>query len=642
VGKFLMPVLKFFLISFFLLVCGALGGLFYFLSNVKIDFSMIEQKSVGMPSVVVDDEGEVWATFELEHHKDVQIAHVPQCVIDAFIAAEDHTFFTHRGLFFYGIIRSLVVNCSQGRIVQGASTITQQLAKLLFTNAERTFKRKIKEQFLAVLIEQQFSKEQILQTYLNNVYFGAGIYGIEAASQKFWAKSVQDLTLIEAATLAAIVKSPGHYCPLWYPLSAQRRRNIVLRSMAQLNFISSAELSVAQGEPLQLILQDKNDQIAPHAKEAIRAQLEPLLGREGLYRGGYRIATTLSSRLQRLAESSFRNHIKKLRLTLQPDVDGGLVSIDVATGHIKAMVGGVDFNQSQFNRALQARRQLGSIFKTVVYTAALEEGFTFADTAIDEPIDIPQPGGFWSPHNYSLKFEYAPRTLAWALHNSNNIIAVKTTLAIGPQKVCDVAKRFHMPKNLEPYPSLALGCIDVTVKEAAAIFNVFANNGVYVEPFLVKWVKDRWNKKIFKQVPHPEQIVAPMIVGQVTKVLTADMKRAFARSGSQWKGGEALGKTGTTNKSRTCWFAGSTPDLTTVIYIGCDDNRSLGNNIFASRTAYPIWQNLYQPLISRKKIFIYDPHLKLVTVDAFTGKILDDSNRHPHSFSIFLPPAAYY
>ena len=396
---FIMNKIQFYILSFFVIflaiMVGVLSALF---DNAVVDFSILEHYEVGKPSIVLDDQGNEWARFEKDKRDPLDIEQMPIHLINAFVAAEDHSFFTHCGISFKGIARSLLVNLYSGKKVQGASTITQQLIKLLFVGSSRTFSRKIKEQIVAVVVEQQYSKDQIFQTYANHVYFGCGIYGVEAASQRFWSKSARDLTIAEAATLAGIVKSPGRYCPLLFPRSSQHRRNIVLRSMYQCGFISREQYEYEIEQPVDIIM-PHDEACGMHLKEMIRIFLESLYDKELLYNGGLKIQTTINIAMQKNAEIQFHKHVTDLREKSQKPIDGALLCMEGKTGAVKALIGGYDFSTSQFNRATQAIRQIGSTIKPLVYAAALEQGFSFADVLEDEPLKIVSGNQIWEPRN---------------------------------------------------------------------------------------------------------------------------------------------------------------------------------------------------------------------------------------------------
>lgn len=607
-----------FIIFLTIIIASFAGGiLFFVVNNHGIDFSVLDSHNVGRPSVLLDDEGNEWARFQIDKRDPIALSQMPAHAIQAFIAAEDWDFFNHSGISWRGIIRSIFVNLYHGRRAQGASTITQQLVKLLFLNSKKTFERKIKEQICAILVEQQCTKEQILETYLNHIYFGCGIYGVQAACQRFWGISVQDISLDQAASLAAVLCSPAHYCPLLAPEACQKRRNIILQSMLKLNYISQDQFDKARTVPLKV--RQESTMLAPHMFETLRLFLEDYLGKDELYRDGYVIQTTINTKMQRHAENLFRDQCSLLKKNLLPDIDGGFISMDVKTGHIKALIGGYNFNQSKFNRALQAKRQMGSIFKPLIYAAALQAGMKFSDTDIDEPFTMPQANGaVWSPRNYNEEFN-GKVTLAYALSHSNNIVAIKTLLKVGIPRVIDLARACHLPGPFYNYPSLALGCVDATMSEAIGMFNVFANSGVYVEPHYIKWIKDRWGKKIWKSNPIRHEVMPSRIAGQVSKVLQAALERVRVWWPDSWMPCQGMSKTGTTNDSRVCWYAGSTPELTTLIYIGCDDNRSMGKDVYPLRTAFPIWLNFNKAFPSNQKQFMYDPSLKEQFIDEKNG-----------------------
>ena len=607
-------------ISLITIICAialSYGMMLSLLNHRLVDFSVLEHYNPGKPSILLDDQGMEWGRFELDRRKLISMHEIPQPLIDAFLAAEDHKFFEHHGISFKGIARSMLVNLRHRKIVQGASTITQQLVKLLYTDSQRTFSRKVKEQIVSLLVERQFTKEQILEIYLNHVYFGCGIYGVEAAAQRFFNKSVQQLNFAECATIAGIVKSPGQYCPLLNLTSATNRRNTILHQLVQLKKLSASDCKRFCDSELKLT--GNNTQvIAPHLKESLRQQLEAKFGREQLYSGGLTIKTTLNIATQKIAQQQFEKQFQKLQQDLMIDVDGGLITMNVQTGEIKAMVGGVDYQSSKFNRAWQAKRQMGSIFKPIVYAAAIQAGYNFAQTEIDEPIEVVFQGQSWKPRNSNREFT-GEMTFAKALSYSNNIVTIKALIKAGCKNVAQLGEKFQLPGPINPYPSIALGCIDVTLPQAVGAFNVFANHGTYVEPHYLKWVKDEWGTKVMQATPQQIEVLEPKVSGQVTKVLGIGLNRFLRKVGRSELRFEGIGKTGTTNDSRTCWFMGSTPELTTGIYLGCDDNGPLGKGIFPVWTIFPIWLAIYERLIQTEQKFSYDSSLKPMRIDWNTG-----------------------
>lgn len=614
-----------------ILAC-ACAVLLFVAHHASVDLAVLQKLDDAQPTILLDDTGREWARFQIDRYEPIEFHDIPEHLTHAFIATEDHTFFEHRGISWRAIIRSLVVNMYHQKKMQGASTITQQLVKLLLRDSQKTWSRKIKEQWLAIVLEQSVTKEQIFQAYANHIYFGCGIYGVQAASQRFWGKSVAQLELHEAATLAAIVQSPGRYCPLLYPLSAKKRRNIVLHSMYTLGYIDRAAYDDARARPMHVCPADGSG-IALHAKEAIRTFLEHLYGKHAVYTKGLVVQTTLNIEKQRVAEKIFTAQIDALRESLQPQIDGAFVSCEVATGAIVALIGGYDFKASQFNRAMQARRQFGSIFKAYIYAAALSTGANFAQTEIDEPVQLEQDGVLWQPKNDNGKFA-GQMTLARALSRSNNMVTIKTLLKTGYAPLQAMVQKLHLGAPFRPYPSLALGCVDGTLLEAAGMFNVFAHHGHYVEPHLVSWIKDNMGNRIWKYQPVKERVMEGRIADQVAKVLSIGLTRYLQNNSSRLALTDAFGKTGTTNDSRTCWFAGATPEYTTAIFLGCDDNSPLGANIYAVRTAFPIWLNFNESIGSRARSFSYDPTLHEVRIDSVTGALLDEHDAS--GISIFI------
>jgi penicillin-binding protein 1A len=605
------------LLSITLMISAALGVIFYVSEHPWVDFSILEHYNPGKPSILLDDEGNEWGRFELDKRQVRKLSQIPPCVIHAFIAAEDWQFFSHGGLSYKGIIRSTLVNLGSLRKAQGASTITQQLVRLLFFETKKSYLRKIKEQLLALVVEKQFTKEQILETYLNHIYLGAGIYGVEAACQRFWGKPVTACTIDEAAVLASIVRYPRKYCPLYHPESTIQRRNLILKNMASLGYISHKEYEEARLKPVACIPAQRGI-LASHLKESLRLALEEMFGKKQLYTGGLIIQTTLNSSMQRHAERVFQAHFKTLHSQYSKELEGALICIEGSTGAIKALVGGCNFSASQFNRAFNARRQMGSTFKPLVFAQALQTGRSFRDIEIDEPFSLSLGSQEWAPSNASQKFK-GPMTLASALSSSNNIIAIKVFLRAGPEEIVRLARSCELNPT-HAYPSLALGAIEASPLETAATMNIFAQKGRYAKPYSMVWVKDEWGTKHYKMAPIKRQILAPVFNDQIAQVLTHRIERARKQTPDLFPRCDALGKSGTTNDARTCWFVGATPRYTTAIYVGFDDNRSLGKYAFGSRTAFPLWRAFNHAINQPVESFAFDTHLDKVCINEITGQ----------------------
>jgi len=613
----------------------ATGAALYLFHHPWIDLSVLNQRSTHLPTILLDESGEEWARFQLEHHSPLSLKDIPPHLIQAFIATEDRTFYEHVGISWYGIARSIANNLYYRRFAQGGSTITQQLIRLLFLDTKKTLRRKIKEQFLTLLVEYQYSKDQILEAYLNNIYFGCGIYGVAAAAHRFWNKKASELTPDESAILAGIVKSPRTYCPLLEPENALKRRNVVLNCMFTVGYITAEQQDEYTILPLQLVDKSTTQCIAPHARDAIQSFIEDRYGRHALYTGGLIIKTTINRTAQIAANTAFHQQLTSLRNTVHPKIDGAAVTIKTETGAIAALIGGYNYAASQFNRATHARRQIGSIFKPIVYATALELGLRLTDQELDEPFIFNDHGRLWEPANVTKRFD-GPMTRAHALMRSNNIVSIKTILKIQPASVITYARACGITTPLHPYPSLALGCIDLTAVEAAGMFNTLINRGTYIEPYLIEWIKDRHGKKMW----HIQQHATPVFSWETSSMIIEVLKGTFKRLGSYpdmpvFKG-HACGKTGTTNDARNCWFVGATSSYTTAIYLGSDDNRPLPK-AYAVRTAFPLWLHMNNLIPQDAGPFKMAPSLVPVTINSITGEQLHPQSADPNALHLLLP-----
>ncbi|MBU4269462.1 PBP1A family penicillin-binding protein [Candidatus Dependentiae bacterium] len=612
--------LKYFYISIFLFFSFLFGAFFYLINHDWVDFQHELAAKNDNPSVVLDDKNEVLFSFKLDKRDPVSYDKLPKVLISAFVAAEDWNFFTHSGLAYKSMLRSLLVNIHKFRIVQGASTITQQVAKLLFLSQERTFIRKIKDIFLSFQLERQFTKEQILELYLNNVYFGRGIYGVAAASQRMWGKEVKDISLSEAATLAATAKSALIYSPLNSIQKSIKRRNLVLNNMLKLNFITDQEYKQAINTKVFINDKEPGDPVLLYIKEWIRNWAESVWGKDVLYKAGYKIKTTINLEKQKIATDIFRKKIKDIRGRLDEKLNGGMISIEAESGKIKVLIGGFDFNESQFNRVLQAKRQIGSAFKPFLYASAIKAGMDMDDVLVDEAIEMEVGGTLWRPKNWNSEFA-GEMTLLKALTLSNNIIAIKLLLKLGYEHVIKWAKNFQINTELKPYPSLALGTAELTVKDLATSFNVFANNGYFVNSYFIENVRDVWGKVIWKVKNKKINVLDSITNSKMINALSYRIERAKDMLNyNKWIDAQAIGKTGSTNDATSTWFIGSTPELTTCVYIGRDDNSSVGKNVFASSTVFPIWLDFNINLNFEKKFFYYNPDLKEININWNTGE----------------------
>ncbi|MCF7799603.1 PBP1A family penicillin-binding protein [Candidatus Babeliales bacterium] len=609
-------------ISFFI------GIIFFLFEKDWVDFTHIEFYNPGKPSIVLDKDGKELFRFQLDKREPVNYSKLPDILIKAFLAAEDRNFFNHSGISLKGIIRSTLVNLYHRKIVQGASTITQQLTRGLFLSYERTMLRKIHEIFLSLQIERQFTKEQILELYLNNMYFGRGIYGVQTACNIFWNKSVCQITLDQAATLAAVAKSARFYSPLNCPQGAKKRRDIILKSMFNLKFISEENYKNAISKNLEVQNNIPGNPIRLYLQEWIRSWAEDKWGKDILYKKGLKIKTTINKNLQELAENIFLKKMSLVRKKIDNKINGGMISIEAQTGKIRTAIGGYDFKESQYNRCFKASRQVGSTFKTILYSCALQNGLHMYDISIDEPLEIQLSNNqIYKPRNWTRKFD-GPMTLLKALSSSNNMIAIKLFLQLGAQKVLNLARDFGITEQLTEYPSSALGTAQATVEQVAAAFNVFANSGIYVKPFLIEWVKNEAGTKLWEDKAEKRIILDSKINSIMINALMFQIKRSYFASNcpEKWIKSEAIGKTGATNKASSMWFVGSTPELTTCVYAGRDDNKLLGANVFSSKITYPIWLEFKKNLEPKKTQFYIDPTLKEVNIDVITGEETENTD----------------
>lgn len=530
--------------------------------------------------------------FYRERRYVVPLEEMPAHLINAFIATEDARYFSHEGLDPFGILRAFFKNIEAGTIVQGGSTITQQVIKSFLLTPERSYRRKMREAILAYRIDQAFSKEEILFLYLNQIYLGEGAYGVEGAARTYFDKSVGDLTLPESALLAGLAKAPSRDSPVRYPDKARERRGFVLERMRIEGYITPADEQAADAAPLNLAeRRNRFREETPFFTEQVRRELARTYGNRALYTGGLKVYTTVNPDLQRAARNAVRKGLNALESRhrypegLRPE--GALVCLEPGTGKVRALVGGRDFNGSQFNRAVQARRQPGSAFKPIIYAAALDAGFTPMTVLRDAPLALPDNGEVWRPSNYDGRFE-GPIRLRRALARSRNIPVVRVLQSIGIDYTIDYARKLGISSRLNRGLSLALGASGVSLLELVNAYAVFANGGERIPPVFIERVEDRDGHVISPAPVPPEPVVAP-----ATAFLMTDLLRNVVTNGTGYRvkklGRPAAGKTGTTNDFRDAWFLGFTPDFIAGSWVGFDVERPLGAKETGSRAASPIW-----------------------------------------------------
>ena len=545
---------------------------------------------------VYSDSRELLAEFFVENRTPVVLSNVPEALIKALVATEDTRFYSHRGLDYRGIARAMYRNVRSGKILEGGSTLTQQLAKVLFLTPERSYLRKIKEMALALKIEQRYTKQEILTLYLNQIYFGSGAYGVEAAAQTYFNKQAKDLALAECALLAGIPRSPKYYSPFKSRESAFSRRAHVLNRLVATGTITEEQAREASRIPLptQPTVQQKGPAPAPYFVEYIRQKVEERFGSSILYSGGLNIYTSINTTLQGHAEQALINGLARLEPKLdrkhkhlQP-LQAAIVVLDPATSHILAMVGGRDFGTSQFNRAWQALRQPGSAFKPIVYATAIERGFSATDMLSDTPVTVKVDAKkTWTPENFTRTYQ-GDVTLRKALAQSLNIPTVRLMSKIGIEETIRYARTLGIKSPLKAVLPLALGSSDVTLLELTSAYSVFANGGIRLEPVAILSITDSSGRVLSSSDPLPVQAMKPETAYIITNLL-----KGVIELGTGWKARElgrpVAGKTGTTNDYRDAWFIGYTPSIVAGVWVGFDDQRSLGPKATGSRAALPVW-----------------------------------------------------
>jgi penicillin-binding protein 1A len=512
---------------------------------------------------IVDVDGKLLANRGMTGGEAVGLHEMSPYIPQAVIAIEDRRFYSHFGVDPLGLARALVGNLTRGRVSQGGSTLTQQLAKNLFLKPDRTLERKVQEVLLALWLEQKHTKDQILEMYLNRVYFGSGAYGVEAASRRYFGKSARDVSLSEAALLAGLLKAPSKLSPARDPKAAEARSQLVLAAMRDENMITDKELASAMSAPATRAASYWTGS-EHYVADRIMEELPGLIGE---VRSDVVIDTTIDLTLQDLAEKSIRRLIDENGQKLNVS-QGALVSID-NSGAVRAMVGGYDYANSQFDRAAEARRQPGSAFKPFVYMAALEHGRTPDSMRNDAPIKI----GKWAPENYNGKY-YGQVTLATALAKSLNSVAAQLTMEVGPEAVVEAAHRMGIESPLQANTSIALGTSEVTPLELTASYVPFANGGYRPEIHFIQRVTSASGEILYEHTnTNAPRVIRPEIVGMMNAMMTGTVEVGTAKKAAfNWP---SAGKTGTSQNSRDAWFVGYTSNLITGVWFGNDDGKPM-------------------------------------------------------------------
>jgi len=646
--------------------------------KILTDIPSIDKMDEYTPSLttyVYDINNQVIAEFSVEKRAILPLSKIPVDMQNAVISMEDQNFFRHWGISPRGIMRALLRDILHRRSAQGGSTITQQLSRGIFLKPEKTVTRKIKEIVLALQIERNFSKPEILTLYLNQIYLGSGVYGVQSASKLYFGKDVTEMTLGECALLTGLIPSPERFSPFNNPDRARQRRRLVLQSMLAQGHITQAEADAAAAEPVPT---EKSSVLAGHGAyfvEYVRQQLEPKYGVAQLWKGGMKIYTTLDLSMQIPAEEIMEKHLAKYDAAAAAKreaeekaapkdeeegedevakstapLQGAFLILDTRTGAIKAMIGGRNYRDSKFNRVTQSARQAGSTFKPFVWMAALLNGYTPASLVEDTPMAYYYDGkdwrllegatdqysidlaiepfvgnkdfNIWVPNNYDGKFR-GTITMRHGLEASRNLSSIYLVTRVGPTLVADVAHRAGIKRHLEAVPSIGLGTSLVSNIEMASAFSTFANGGIHATPFGVLRVTDNSGRVLEEAVPEETESFSPQLSYVLVNMMKGVVQRGTGVHASRLKRPIA-GKTGTSQDSKDMWFIGMTPDLTAAAWMGYDDMSSLTMQDWTGGgTVVPWWTEIMEAVLKDQPVrdFPVPEGIVFVTVDQETGKL---------------------
>lgn len=605
-------------VAIFIVSLGIVGGIgasllvnkyYKELPNVS---ELVENYSPPIPTTIYDRNGQVIDVISKETREPVGIEHIPQNLQNAFIAIEDRQFLTHYGIDPFRILGSAIVNLKSGRAAQGGSTITQQLARNAFLSHEKKFSRKIKEIIITFEIERKYTKDEIMEKYLNEIYFGSGAYGVKIAAHNFFRKDVNNVNLAESALLAGIPNRPNMYNPRTNLEKSLVRQKLILKQMEKFGLITEAEYNEAlnhkfvnESKASSKDFKDKNTTIiydaldkkiefnAPDFTDLVQKFLFENFEEKQIYNDGLLVETTLDLNIQKVAKDKFENYP---RLKNDKKLQGAMVTIDAKNGEVISIIGGKNFKTGNFNRAVQAKRQVGSSFKPFIYYTALEKGFEENLVVEDSRIVF----GTWAPRNFGERY-YNGMTLMQGFDKSQNIVSIKLLNKVGIPALMDTMKKidagFVVPNNL----TAALGTTEGTPLQVAQSYAVFANGGYSIKPFYVTKVSDKFGNTLYEAKPQIEQKFESADIALMTNMMKNSVKQGTSRSAQVKINNvpiEQGGKTGTTNNSRTVWYSGMTPDYVTTIYVGYDNNDPL-YKATGGGVAAPLWKNFYQEIIEK-------------------------------------------
>jgi len=581
-------------------MAGITAGIIHLKSLPSID--QIEQYEPTLTSQITSNDNRVIRTFGAYNYKKVDIEKIPQELKYAIISIEDKNFYSHPGFDVVALVRSSIKNIKAGKIVQGASTITQQLARVLFLSQEKTFTRKFKELIIAHRLEKTLTKDKILEMYLNNIYLGEGAYGVAAAADIYFDKKVEELALEECALIAGLPQAPSLYSPHRNIELAKKRRAQVLERMLKDGYITEEQAEKAKDAEIKLSPKPQRNTLkkAPYFVDFVMRELRDRVGitEQEVVQGGYKIYTTLNYEYQKAAERSVQNNLEGWGLT-EPEQQAALISYDVVSGQILAYIGGKDYSDSQFDRVSQAVRQPGSSFKVFVYTAAMEEGLTPFTVYKDIPVKI----GDWEPQNYGRKYRRELQ-LYKALALSSNVVAAQVIMDVGVDKVIKTARKMGITTPMEYDPTIALGSSGVKPIELASAYGILANGGIKVEPYGIERIETANGKVVYVANNSYQRILGIKTVAYMVEMMKQVVKFGTGRASNI--GRPSAGKTGTTDGYRDAWFVGFTPDIVSTVWVGNDNNTSTDDLIGGSLPAV-IWRDYMKVITSNKPVvdFMY-------------------------------------
>jgi penicillin-binding protein 1A len=569
-------------------IAGGLVGLAISFRNLP-DVRVLRTYAPSETTHIYDVKGKLLASLHGEANREVlALNEISPHLKRSVMAVEDSNFYQHQGINIVSVGRATLANMNEGRTVEGSSTLTMQLVKNLFLSPERAYSRKIAEAVLALRIEQVFGKDQILALYLNQVYWGHNNYGAETAARSYFNKSARDLNLAEGAMMAGLIQAPESLSPFIDKKAAIERQKTVLDRLLKLKWITPKEHKEALNYPIKYgkISSFSRSQI-PYVTEAVVAELTKKFGRDSLLKGGMRIQTSIDTTLQNKAQDIVQRESSNIRYGGVYADQMALVAVDPRTHYVKAMVGGVDHQKSQYNRATQALRQPGSSFKPFVYYAAFASGKYKPDSTImDTPVGYPDGYDMYYPQNYDRSFAGA-MTVRRALEQSRNIPAIRLGQEVGLNKVIEICRSIGIKSPIEPVVSLPLGAVDLTPLEMAGAYAAFASNGWYSDTSLVVQVTDSSGNMIWDNRPKPRLVLDPWATAALNDTLQGVITRGTGKNAAI--GRPAAGKTGTTSSERDIWFAGFTPQLSTAVWVGNDDYTTLGRGATGGTVVAPIW-----------------------------------------------------